>query len=136
MSDYLSKREWVTKDGTLSDKTASIEFGLTQKDIIKAINEGKLQFREGSIYGNPYFRLLRTQVEKLVEEKFGKEFLIASKAKTEIKRIDKELKELKLKIELLEQQKNKLVLIIKETPAMQSTNPSTKGKTVQKKSGT
>ncbi len=51
--------EWTKKGGILSDKTAFEEFGLTQNDIMKAINEGKLQFREGSIYGNPYFRLLR-----------------------------------------------------------------------------
>ena len=49
--------EWTKKGGTLSDKTAFKEFGLTQNDIIKAIHEGKLQFREGSIYGNPYLRL-------------------------------------------------------------------------------
>ena len=50
--------EWTKKGGTLSDKTAFDEYGLTQGDIIKAINEGKLQYREGSIYGNPYLRLL------------------------------------------------------------------------------
>ncbi|MHB1685837.1 MAG: hypothetical protein ACYCVH_00430 [Ignavibacteriaceae bacterium] len=50
------KHEWTKKDGSLSDKTASKEFGLTQNDIINAINEGKLQFREGSIYGNPFSR--------------------------------------------------------------------------------
>ncbi|MCF6150454.1 MAG: hypothetical protein E3K37_17605 [Candidatus Kuenenia sp.] len=35
--------EWTKKGGTLSDKTAFKEFGLTQNDIMKAINEGKLQ---------------------------------------------------------------------------------------------
>jgi len=68
------KQEWTKKDGSLSDKTAFKEFGLTQNDIINAINEGKLQFREGSIYGNPFFRLLRSEVEKLVEGKFVKKF--------------------------------------------------------------
>ena len=65
--------EWTKKGGTLSDKTAFKEFGLTQNDIIKSINERKLQFREGSIYGNPYLRLLRSEVEKLTSEKFGKD---------------------------------------------------------------
>ncbi|MBW6484103.1 MAG: hypothetical protein K0B10_13710 [Vicingaceae bacterium] len=114
MNNIEPKHEWTKKDGVLSDKTAFIEFGLTRKDIINAINEGKLHFREGSIYGNPYLRLLRSQVEKLVEEKFGKNFLIASKAKRELKNINKELKELKLKVEQLEEQKNKLNLILKE----------------------
>ena len=125
----MNKQEWTKKHGSLSDKTASKEFGLTQKDIIIAINEGKLQFREGSVYGNPFFRLLRSEVEKLAEEKFGKNFLIASKAKTELKNINKELKELKLKVEQLEKQKNKLNLILKGEPLATSMNTSKSGKT-------
>jgi len=125
----MNKQEWIKKHGSLSDKTASKEFGLTQKDIIIAINEGKLQFREGSVYGNPFFRLLRSEVEKLAEEKFGKNFLIASKAKTELKNINKELKELKLKVEQLEKQKNKLNLILKGEPLATSMNTSKSGKT-------
>ena len=123
------KQEWTKKDGSLSDKTASKEFGLTRNDIIDAINEGKLQFREGSIYGNPFFRLLRSEVEKLVEEKFGKNYLIASKAKTELKNINKELKELKLKVEQLEKQKNKLNLILKGEPLATSRDTSKSRKT-------
>lgn len=107
-------QEWTKKDGSLSDKTASKEFGLTQNDIINAIKEGKLQAREGSVYGNPFFRLLRSEVEKLAEEKFGQDFVLVSKAKKELKNIDKELKELKLKVEQLEKQKNKLVVILKK----------------------
>lgn len=87
----MNNQEWTKKNGSLSDKTAFTEFGLTQNDIINAINERKLQFREGSIYGNPFFRLLRSEVEKLVEEKFGENFLIVTKAKTELKNINKKL---------------------------------------------
>lgn len=105
--------EWTKKGGTLSDKTAFEEFGLTQNDIMKAINEGKLQFREGSIYGNPYFRLLRSEVEKLAEERFGKDLFNKKKAKNELKKINKELKELKSKIAGLEIRKNELNQIIK-----------------------
>lgn len=97
----------------MSDKTASTEYGLTRNDIINAINEGKLQFREGSVYGNPFFRLLRSEVEKLVEEKIGKKFLLVVKSKTELKNINKELKELKFKVEKLEKQKDELNVIIK-----------------------
>ena len=105
--------EWTKKGGTLSDKTAFEEFGLTQNDIIKAINEGKLQFREGSIYGNPYLRLLRSEVEKLASEKFGKDLFLKKKAKIELKKINKELKELKSKIAGLEMRKNELTQIMK-----------------------
>lgn len=105
--------EWTKKGGTLSDKTAIEEFGLTQDDIIIAINEGKLQFREGSIYGNPYFRLLRSEVEKLAEEKFGKDLFNKKKAMNELKKINKELKELKSKIAGLENRKKEITKIIK-----------------------
>ena len=101
------------KEGTLSEKTAFKEFGLTEDDIITAINAGKLQFRDGSIYGYPYLRLLRSEVEKLAEEKFGKDTLLKNKAKTELKKIKSELKTLKLKIEELEERKKNLDLIIK-----------------------
>jgi hypothetical protein len=104
--------EWTKKGSTLSDKTAFKEFGLTQNDIIKAINEGKLQFREGSIYGNPYFRLLRSEVEKLAEERFGKDLFKKKKAKNELKKINKEIKELKAKILELEKKKAELNLLL------------------------
>jgi hypothetical protein len=113
MDQIDSSREWNQKEGTLSEKTAFKEFGLTEDDIVTAINEGKLQFREGSIYGNPYLRLLRSEVEKLAEEKFGKDNLLKNKAKTELKKINKELKEMKLRIEELEERKKHLDLIIK-----------------------
>ena len=113
MTSGNTNSEWTQKDGTLSDKTAFKEFGLTEDDIITAINAGKLQFREGSIYGSPYLRLLRSEVEKLAEEKFGRDTLLKNKAKTELKRVNKELTKLKLKIEELEQRKNNLDLIIK-----------------------
>ena len=103
MSYNDTNYEWTKKGGTLSDKTAFEEFGLTQNDIMKAINEGKLQFREGSIYGNPYFRLLRSEVEKLASERFGKDLFNKKKAKNE----------LKSKIAGLEIRKNELTQIIK-----------------------
>ena len=40
--------EWGRKGTTLSDKTARSEFGLTQDEIISAINAGKLQYRSAS----------------------------------------------------------------------------------------
>ena len=136
MNNIEPKHEWTKKGGVLSDKTASIEFGLTQKDIINAVNEGKLHFREGSIYGNPYIRLLRSQVEKLVEEKFGKNFLIASKAKTELKNINKELRDLKLKVDQLETRKNELNLISKGELSVTTMNKSKSRKVKQDISGT
>lgn len=58
-----STAEWNKKGAALSDKFARKEFGLTQEQIIDAINSGKFQYRQNYIHGNPYFRLLRAEVE-------------------------------------------------------------------------
>ncbi len=47
------EQEWRRKGGTLSDKSVRKEFGLTQDEIIDAINAGKLHYRLTSMYGNP-----------------------------------------------------------------------------------
>jgi predicted phage-related endonuclease len=105
-----NKDEWTAKGGTLSDKTACDEYGLTRTDIIKAINEGQLHFREGNIYGNPYFRLLRSEVESLYKKKFGNASLEKEKATTELKKINKEIRKLKTRLKELENRKKELEL--------------------------
>jgi hypothetical protein len=70
---------WVIKGATLSDKTAQKEFGLTQEEIIDAIKTGKLQYRHNTLYGNPCLKLLRNEVEALVNTKYGSDYeLVAS----------------------------------------------------------
>ncbi len=113
MSYKNSGSEWKQKGGTLSDKTAYKEWGLTLEDIIKAINEGKLQFREGAIYGNPYLRLLRSEVEQLAEEKLGKDLFNKKKAEKILKKVNEELKDSKSRIAELEIRKKELISIIK-----------------------
>jgi hypothetical protein len=44
---------WLKKGGTLSDKSARKEFGLSQDEIIEAIKSGKLQYRKNYMHGNP-----------------------------------------------------------------------------------
>ena len=100
---------WGQKNATLSDKSAEKEYGLSHKEIIEAINAGELQFREGSIYGNPWFRLLRIEVEKLVENKFGIGYLREKKTKKELLAINKELKELNNRVSDLEKRKSELI---------------------------
>ena len=83
---------WQRKGATLSDKTARKEFGLTQNEIVQAISAGELQYRRGSIQGNPFLRLLRPEVEALVKQKHRDGFLKDQKAKAEMARINSELK--------------------------------------------
>jgi hypothetical protein len=101
--------EWQRKGATLSDKTARKDFGLTQDEIVKAIRAGKLHFRCNSIYGNPFLRLLRREVEALVKKKHGGDYLREQQAKTELARINRELKRLKTQIAALQERKSKLM---------------------------
>lgn len=101
--------EWGRKGGTLSHKTAEKEFGLTWGEMVAAIRAGKLQYREGSMHGNPWVRLLRREVEALVKEKRGANYVQDQKVKTELARIDRELRQLKSQIAKLEKQKAELL---------------------------
>ena len=71
-SMFESDSMWSQKGATMSDKSARQEFGLTQQEIVAAIRAGKLQYRESSMHGNPWFRLLRHQVESLVPQLVNK----------------------------------------------------------------
>ena len=101
--------EWQRKGATLSDKTARTEFGLTQDEIVQAIRAGTLHCRRNSIFGNPFLRILRREVEALVKKKHGADYLKAQQAKTELARINRELKRLKTRIAALEERKSKLM---------------------------
>ena len=100
---------WGQKNETLSDKTAEKEYGISRNDIIDAINEGELQYREGSMHGYPWLRLLRVEVERLVEKKYGHAYLNEKKNKKELSEINRELKTLNARISELENRKRELL---------------------------
>src|SRR5215216_3084018 len=75
---------WSQKGATMSDKSARQEFGLTQEEIIAAIRAGKLQFRESNMHGNPWYRLLRHEVESLVRGMWGLDHLHKKKLQKEL----------------------------------------------------
>ena len=107
--DRADPAEWQRKGATLSDKTAREEFGLTQDEIVQAIQAGKLQYRHGSMHGNPFLRLLRREVETLVTKQHGASYLKSQQAKTEIACVNRELKRLKTQIAALEERRSKLI---------------------------
>ena len=55
--------EWNRKGAVLSDVTAQKEYGVARDFIMKGIQVGKLEYREGAVWGNPYIRVLRSQLE-------------------------------------------------------------------------
>jgi hypothetical protein len=101
--------DWGRKGATLSDKTARAEFGLTQEEIIAAIRAGKLQYRRAAMHGNPWLRLLRREVEELVSSRHGERYLREQQARAELRRVNRELKQLKTQITVLEQRRAVLV---------------------------
>ncbi len=104
--------EWTRKGATLSDVTAKSEYGVDREFIVKGIEAGKLEYRDGSIWGNPYLRVLRSQLEKFIAGEFGDEYLLKVKAKTELKTVKKEMSTLKKRLEELQAQKTKLEAVL------------------------
>jgi hypothetical protein len=100
---------WSQKGATLSDKSARQEFGLTQQEIIAAIRAGKLQFQQNYMHGNPWFRLLRHEVEALVREKGGPGHLHKKKLQKELADLDKEARKIKTRLKAIERRRAELI---------------------------
>jgi len=101
-----AESSWFKKGATLSDKSARKEFGLTQEEIIKGIEDGRLHYHVNSVFGNPYLKLIRSEVEAFVDEKHGSIYLKKKKIKKELAQINKELKMLKIQVATLELKKS------------------------------
>jgi len=67
----------------------------------KGINAGKLEYREGAIYGNPYLRVLRSQLEAYVVEELGDDYLRTWQEKTELQEIKSEMTKLRKRLDEL-----------------------------------
>ena len=64
--------EWNRKGASLSDKTAKKEYGVSRDFIVKGIQTGRLEYRNGSVWGNPYIKILRSQLEQYIAEELGR----------------------------------------------------------------
>lgn len=90
--------EWIRKGATLGDITAQKEYGVSRDFIVKGVRAGKLEYREGAIWGNPYLRVLRSQLERYIVEELGADRLSSSKNQTELRKIKKEMADLKKRL--------------------------------------
>ncbi len=104
----MSQANWNAKGAALSDKSAREEYALTQEEILMGIREGKLQYRENHIHGNPYLRLLRKEVEAFVKELCGPESVARQKLLTELKSVERQIRGCKSKLKKLEKQRAEL----------------------------
>ena len=100
--------EWNQKGATLSDVTAKKEYGVDRDFIIKGIEAGNLEYRNGAIWGNPYLRILRSQLEKYIAEKLGKKYLAKVRNKTELKKIKREISAINKKLKALQLRKTEI----------------------------
>jgi hypothetical protein len=101
-------KEWQRKGATLSDKTARQEFGLTQDEIYDAIEAGRLQYRQAYMHGNPWLRLLRREVEAMARSKHGDRHVDQQQDRTELARINREIRRLRSELAELEEQRSAL----------------------------
>ena len=105
----MSESQWHIQGGTLSHKNACKEFGLTEDEVFAAMKVGKLQYRKNYAHGNPYFRLLRSEVKSLAQELHGAEIVEEQEVKHRLQKINKEIDSLKRKIASLEKQRIELI---------------------------
>ena len=106
---YEGDSGWTRKGATLSDKTARKEFDLTQQEIVAAIQAGKLQFRDNHIHGNPYLRLLRHEIEALVQNTSGEDYLREKKLQKELADLNTEGRKLKTRLKAIERRRVELM---------------------------
>ena len=100
--------EWNRKGATLSDVTAQKEYGVSRDFIAKGIRAGKLEFREGVLWGNPYLKVLRSQLEQYIAEKLGANYLSSGKNQAELRKIKKEMGALKKRLNELQSRKTEI----------------------------
>ena len=106
--------EWNRKGATLSDVTAQKEFGVSRDFIVQGIRAGKLEYREGSVWGSPYIKVLRSQLELYIAEQHGADRVSQGKSQTELRGIKKEMTTLKKRLRELQTRKTKLETAIRK----------------------
>ena len=106
--NYKNSNIWNEKGATLSLNNAVKEYGITEVEIIDTIKTGKLQYKLNYAHGNPYYKLIRSEVESFVKNKYGASFFKKQKRKTELEIVNKQLRKYRKQIKLLEKRKSEL----------------------------
>lgn len=94
--------EWNRKGAVLSDVSAQKDYGVTRDFIVNGIQAGELEFREGAVWGNPYLRILRSQLERYIAAQLGSEYLADRKSQTELRSVCREIAAVRKKLAALE----------------------------------
>ena len=70
-SNMAEYGEWNRKGATLSSVTAQKEYGVEIDFIEEGIRAGELEYRQGAVWGNPYLRVMRNQLERYISAQLG-----------------------------------------------------------------
>jgi len=106
--------EWNRKGATLSDATAQKEFGVSRDFIVKGIRSGKLEYRQSAVWGNPFLRLLRSQLERYIADQLGSDRLSSGKNETELRKIKTEMAALNKRLRELQIRRTELEAKVKK----------------------
>ena len=110
---YGGIRRVESQRATLSDATAKKEYDVSTDFIVKGIRAGKLEYRDGAVWGNPFLRVLRSQLEPYVKAELGSDYLVNQKAQTELRAVRKEIAEISRRLAALEARKAELERALK-----------------------
>ncbi|MCI5120569.1 MAG: hypothetical protein D3908_05135 [Candidatus Electrothrix sp. AUS4] len=101
----MSNFSWIQQGKTLSHKNACKEFGLTEVEIINAIKAEEIQYKINYAHGNPYYKLLRDEIEDLAIRLHGKSHFEKQELEYKVKKITREINTHKRKVKALENEK-------------------------------
>ncbi len=100
--------EWTRKGATLSDASAAKEYGVDLNFIEEGIRAGKLEYRDGAIWGNPYLRLLRSELERYIIEVLGADYLLKTTGRSELRKVKLEMAKLNARLAELQTRKTEI----------------------------
>ena len=60
------------------------------------------------MWGNPYLRILRSQLEKYIVDEFGEDYLVRVKGEAELRKVKKEISDLQKKLKVLQARRDEL----------------------------
>lgn len=107
--------EWTRKGAVISDVTAQKEYGVSRDFIVKGVQAGQLEYREGSSWGNPWFKFLRSQLERYIVAELGPAHLASARAVTELRAVSTAISGLRKKLATLEARKAELQRTMRST---------------------
>ena len=88
--------------------TAQEEYGISRDFIVAGIDTWRLEYRAGAVWGNPYLRLLRSQLEDYIASEFGANYLANVKHQAELRVVMKEIAATSKKLQALQVRKAEL----------------------------